>query len=45
MKPKGIYERSDVENRTHEGVEQKNRNNFGEIPERVIMEDNGLKYK
>ena len=23
MKPKGIYERSDVENRTHEGVEQK----------------------
>src|SRR3712207_3468288 len=23
LKPKGIYERSDVENRTHEGVEQK----------------------
>lgn len=44
MKPKGIYERSDVENRTHEGVEQKTGIIFGEIPERVIMEDNGLKY-
>lgn len=44
MKPKGIYERSDVENRTHEGVEQKTGIIFGEIPERIIMEDNGLKY-
>lgn len=44
MKPKGIYERSDVENRTLEGVEQKTGIIFGEIPPRVIMEDNGLKY-
>lgn len=44
MKPKGIYERSDVENRTLEGVEQKTGVIFGEIPERIIMEDNGLKY-
>lgn len=44
MKPKGIYERSDVENRILEGVEQKTGVIFGEIPERVIMEDNGLKY-
>lgn len=44
MKPKGIYERSDVENRTHEGVEQKTGIIFGEIPERIVMEDNGLKY-
>lgn len=44
MKPKGIYERSDVENRTLEGVEQKTGVIFGEIPERVTMEDNGLKY-
>ncbi|MDO4588799.1 MAG: class I SAM-dependent rRNA methyltransferase [Fusobacterium sp.] len=44
MKPKGIYERSDVENRTLEGVEQKTGVIFGEIPKRVIMEDNGLKY-
>lgn len=44
MKPKGIYERSDVENRTLEGVEQKTGIIFGEIPPRVTMEDNGLKY-
>ena len=44
MKPKGIYERSDVENRTLEGVEQKTGVIFGEIPERVIMEDNPIKY-
>ena len=43
-KPKGIYERSDVENRTHEGVEQKTGIIYGDIPNRVIMEDNGLKY-
>jgi len=43
-KPKGIYERSDVENRTHEGVEQKTGIIYGEIPETVVMEDNGLKY-
>lgn len=44
LKPKGIYERSDVENRVHEGVEQKTGILFGEIPERIIMEDNGAKY-
>jgi len=43
-KTKGIYERSDVENRTHEGVEQKTGVIYGEIPERITMEDNGLKY-
>lgn len=44
MKPKGIYERSDVENRIHEGVEEKTGIIYGEIPEEIIMEDNGLKY-
>lgn len=43
-KPKGIYERSDVENRTHEGVDQKTGIIYGDIPERIVMEDNGLKY-
>ena len=43
-KPKGIYERSDVENRTIEGVEQKTGIIYGEIPQRVIMEDNHVKY-
>lgn len=44
FKPKGIYERSDVENRTNEGVEQKTGIIYGDIPDRIIMEDNGLKY-
>ncbi|MFA6709413.1 MAG: class I SAM-dependent rRNA methyltransferase [Fusobacterium sp.] len=44
MKPKGIYERSDVENRVHEGVEERTGIIYGEIPEEIIMEDNGLKY-
>ncbi|MGL5962969.1 MAG: class I SAM-dependent rRNA methyltransferase [Fusobacteriaceae bacterium] len=44
FKPKGIYERSDVENRTIEGVEQKTGVIYGEIPEKIVMEDNGLKY-
>lgn len=44
LKPKGIYERSDVENRVHEGVEQKTGILYGEIPERIVMEDNGAKY-
>lgn len=43
-KPKGIYERSDVENRTHEGVDQKTGVIYGDIPDRIVMEDNGLKY-
>jgi 23S rRNA (cytosine1962-C5)-methyltransferase len=44
MKPKGIYERSDVENRVHEGVEEKTGVIYGEIPAEIVMEDNGLKY-
>ncbi|MDP0493428.1 MAG: class I SAM-dependent rRNA methyltransferase [Fusobacterium sp. JB021] len=44
MKPKGIYERSDVQNRVHEGVEEKTGIIYGDIPNEIIMEDNGLKY-
>ena len=44
LKPKGIYERSDVENRIIEGVETKTGIIFGEIPKRTIMVDNGVKY-
>ncbi|MGL4253934.1 MAG: class I SAM-dependent rRNA methyltransferase, partial [Fusobacteriaceae bacterium] len=44
FKPKGIYERSDVESRTIEGVEQKTGVIYGVIPEKIVMEDNGLKY-
>lgn len=44
LKPKGIYERSDVENRIIEGVETKTGILFGKIPERIIMLDNEVKY-
>lgn len=44
VKPKGIYERSDTETRVHEGVEQQAGLLMGEIPENIILEDNGLKY-
>ncbi|MGL6064603.1 MAG: class I SAM-dependent rRNA methyltransferase [Fusobacteriaceae bacterium] len=44
FKPKGIYERSDVEQRTLEGVEQKTGIIYGDIPDRIIMHDNGLQY-
>lgn len=44
LKPKGIYERSDVENRVIEGVDIQTGTLYGEIPQRVIMEDNGVKY-
>lgn len=44
LKPKGIYERSDVENRVYEGVEEKTGIISGSIPEEIIMEDNELKY-
>lgn len=44
LKPKGIYERSDVENRIIEGVDFQTGVLYGEIPVRIIMEDNGVKY-
>ncbi|MDR3258101.1 MAG: class I SAM-dependent rRNA methyltransferase [Fusobacteriaceae bacterium] len=44
LKPKGIYERSDVENRIHEGVEAKKGVIFGEIPDKIIIEDRDVKY-
>ncbi len=44
VKPKGIYERSDVENRILEGVEAKTGILYGEIPEKIIMIDNGINY-
>lgn len=44
LKPKGIYERSDVENRIHEGTEMKTGILYGEIPKRITMLDNNVKY-
>lgn len=45
VKPKGIYERSDIENRGKEGIEEQTGVIFGEIPENITMEDNGVKFK
>lgn len=45
IKPKGIYERSDIENRGKEGIEEKTGVIYGEIPENIVMEDNGVKFK
>ena len=40
--PKGVYERSDVPVRRHEGLEQRTGLLWGEVPERVDMYENGL---
>jgi 23S rRNA (cytosine1962-C5)-methyltransferase len=41
--PKGIYERSDVAVREKEGLEQTCGVLYGEIPDRVIINENGVK--
>ncbi len=41
--PKGIYERSDVAVREKEGLPLEKGVLYGEIPEKVIIEENGLK--
>ena len=41
--PKGIYERSDVSVRIKEGLQQEKGVLFGEVPDEVIIEENGLK--
>jgi len=44
VKPRGIYERSDVPVRRLEGMEQVTGLLRGEVPDRVIMTENGIKY-
>ncbi len=44
VKPKGIYERSDVGNRLKEGEEKKAGLLWGKIPERVTILENGYKF-
>lgn len=43
FEPKGIFERSDVAVRTKEGLPQEKGVLFGEVPDEVIIEENGLK--
>ena len=41
--PKGIYERSDVAVRVKEGLQEEKGVLYGEVPDEVIIEENGLK--
>jgi len=44
VKPRGIYERSDVPIRRLEGMEQTTGLLYGEVPERVEMKENGITF-
>ncbi len=44
IKPKGIYERSDIQNRVKEGVEEKTGVILGDCPPKIIMTDSDLKF-
>lgn len=41
--PKGIYERSDVAVRSKEGLEETTGTLYGEVPDEIIIEENGIK--
>jgi len=43
FKPKGIYERSDVPVRKKEGLTEVTGLLYGEVPDKVVIEENGLK--
>jgi len=43
--PKGIYERSDVSVRLKEGLKEVKGLLYGEVPEKVIIEENGIKLE
>jgi len=46
LKPKGIYERSDIKSRTHEGLPDSNGLVYGEVPpEFVDVLENGIRYQ
>jgi 23S rRNA (cytosine1962-C5)-methyltransferase len=44
IKPKGIYERSDVRTRGIEGAEKKAGLVFGKVPERIKISENGYQF-
>ena len=41
--PKGIYERSDVDIRKKEGLEERTGVLYGEVPDKIVADENGLK--
>ncbi|HOJ43028.1 MAG TPA: class I SAM-dependent rRNA methyltransferase [Syntrophorhabdaceae bacterium] len=44
IRPKGIYERSDVSVRKSEGLSASNKPLFGDIPDLIQIKENGLKF-
>ena len=44
LHPKGVYERSDVPVRLLEGMEEKTGILYGEVPDRVEMTENGIRF-
>ncbi len=44
IKPKGVYERSDMKARGIEGAESKSGLLYGKVPEKVEIKENGLKF-
>ncbi len=44
VKPKGIYEKSTVQTRELEGLPLVERTLYGEIPEKVVILENGIKF-
>ena len=44
LNPKGIYEKSDEKARKKEGLETEEKVIFGEIPEKIIIEENDIKF-
>jgi 23S rRNA (cytosine1962-C5)-methyltransferase len=45
FKPRGIYERSDVSVRSKEGLEEVKGVLYGEVPQVVVIEENGIKLE
>lgn len=44
IKPLGVYQRNDVESRVYEGAETNTEILYGNIPERIVMNEKDLKY-
>lgn len=45
IKPKGIYERSDMRVREIEGAEKQSGSLYGEVPDLIVIKENSLKFQ
>ncbi len=44
IEPKGIYEKSDEKARKKEGLETEEKVIYGEIPDKIVIEENGVRF-